>query len=77
MIYVPSFNDYLANNADRLTKALELSSGHRYKFKTIVRTFFIADYGYHHNEEAIRQILAGECLPLEVNLNKYIEMIEY
>ena len=77
MIYVPSYNDYLANNEYRLNDALELSKGQRHLFKSIARTFFIADYGYRNNSEAIRQILAGECAPLEEIINTYLKSLSY
>ena len=77
MIYVPTYNDYVANNANRLNQALELSTGKRDKFKTIARTFFIVDYGYTSDTEAIGKIMRGDCLPLEVNFNKYIETLHY
>lgn len=77
MIYVPSYNDYLANNEYRLNEALELSKGQRHCFKTIARTFFIADYGYQNNPEAIYQIMAGECAPLEANLDAFIRSLSY
>lgn len=77
MIYVPSYNDYLANNEYRLNEALELSKGQRHLFKSIARTFFIADYGYRNNSEAICQILAGECAPLEEIINTYLKSLSY
>ena len=77
MIYVPAYDAYLANNANRLNQALELSSCQRHRFKTIARTFFIADYGHRNNPEAICQILAGECAPLEANLDAFIRSLSY
>ena len=83
MIYVPSYNDYLANNEYRLNDALELSKGQRHLFKSIARIFFIndygylTDYGYRNNSEAICQILAGECAPLEANLDAFIRSLSY
>ena len=75
MIYVPSYKDYLANNEHRLNEAIALSKGRRYLFKTIVRVFFIADYGYQHDTEGVYQIMAGECAPLEENINTYIKSL--
>ena len=75
MIYVPSYNDYLANNEYRLNEALEISKCQRYLFKEIVRVFFIADYGYQHDTEGVYQILAGECAPLEEIINTYIKSL--
>ena len=77
MIYVPSYNDYLANNEYRLNEALELSKGQRYLFKNIVRVFFIADYGYQYDTEDVYQIMAGECTPLEENINTYLKSLSY
>lgn len=77
MIYVPAYDAYLANNANRLNQALELSTCQRHRFKSIARTFFIADYGYRNNSEAICQILSGECTPLEANLDTFISSISY
>ena len=77
MIYVPSYNDYLANNEYRLNEALELSKGQRYLFKNIVRVFFIADYGYQYDTEGVYQIMAGECAPLEANLDAFIRSLSY
>ena len=77
MIYVPSYNDYMVNNEYRLNEALELSKGQRHLFKSIARTFFIADDGYRNNSEAICQILAGECAPLEANLDAFIRSLSY
>lgn len=77
MIYVPAYDAYLANNAYRLNQALELSACQRHRFKSIARTFFIADYDYRNNSEAICQILSGECTPLEANLDMFISSISY
>lgn len=77
MIYVPTYESYLANNANRLKQALELSKCQRHRFKSIVRTFFIADYGYHHDVKAIRQIMGGECEPLETNMNMFLSSLTY
>ena len=77
MIYVPSYNDYLANNEYRLNEALELSKGQRYLFKSIVRVFFIADYGYRHDTDGVYQIMAGECAPLEEIINTYLKSLSY
>lgn len=77
MIYVPAYDAYLANSEYRLNEALELSKGQRHLFKSIARIFFIADYGYSNNSEAIYQILAGECAPLEANLDAFIRSLSY
>ena len=77
MIYVPSYNDYLANNEYRLNEALEFSEGQRYLFKNFVRVSFIADYGYQHDTEGVYQILAGECASLEEIINTYLKSLSY
>lgn len=77
MIYVPSYNYYLADNEYRLKEALELSKGQRNRFKNIVRVYFIADYGYQYDTEGVYQIMAGECAPLEDNINTYLKSLSY
>lgn len=58
-------------------KALELSKGQRNRFKNIVRVYFIADYGYQYDTEGVYQIMAGECAPLEDNINTYLKSLSY